>query len=186
MEVSIQDFKIYFFFALVSNPFYSKHMDKHDRPYKCLDPECEKMQGFTYSGGLLRHQREVHKMHSKGKKLMCPYPGCNRSSGKGFTRQENLKEHLRRLHRNGNCPSPELPPPSETIEIDRGEVASPTKRKRDNENDTPEPDSGAATSNICRLREEVTRLRRETQDKDSKLGELEKVVDDLRKMVKSG
>ena len=38
-------------------------MDKHDRPYKCNVKGCEKLQGFTYSGGLLRHEREVHKMH---------------------------------------------------------------------------------------------------------------------------
>ena len=32
-------------------------MDKHDRPYKCMEPGCDKIQGFTYSGGLLRHER---------------------------------------------------------------------------------------------------------------------------------
>ncbi|KAK2744179.1 hypothetical protein FQN57_004439 [Myotisia sp. PD_48] len=78
---------------------WNKHMDKHDRPYKCNDQECAKLPGFTYSGGLLRHQREVHRMHSQGKKLMCPFADCNRSSGRGFSRHENLKEHLRRLHK---------------------------------------------------------------------------------------
>lgn len=29
---------------------------------------------------------------------MCPYDNCKRSSGGGFTRQENLNEHLRRVH----------------------------------------------------------------------------------------
>jgi hypothetical protein len=78
----------------------SKHMDKHDRPYKCLEPGCEKLQGFTYSGGLLRHQREVHKMHGGTKKaLYCPEPNCKRNSGSGFTRKENLSEHIRRVHR---------------------------------------------------------------------------------------
>jgi hypothetical protein len=42
---------------------WSKHMDKHDRPYKCPADGCEKLPGFTYSGGLLRHQREVHNLH---------------------------------------------------------------------------------------------------------------------------
>lgn len=75
-------------------------MDKHDRPYKCLEPGCEKLQGFTYSGGLLRHQREVHKMHGGTKKaLYCPEPNCKRNSGSGFTRKENLSEHIRRVHR---------------------------------------------------------------------------------------
>ena len=29
-------------------------MDKHDRPYNCPVKSCEKLQGFTYPGGLLR------------------------------------------------------------------------------------------------------------------------------------
>lgn len=75
-------------------------MDKHERPYKCTAPGCEKLQGFTYSGGLLRHQREVHKMHGGTKKaLYCPEPNCKRNSGSGFTRKENLSEHIRRVHR---------------------------------------------------------------------------------------
>ena len=77
----------------------SKHMDKHDRPYKCTAPGCEKLLGFTYSGGLLRHEREVHKMHGGTKApLYCPYTGCKRSAGDGFTRRENLSEHIRRVH----------------------------------------------------------------------------------------
>jgi len=74
-------------------------MDKHDRPYKCNARGCEKLQGFTYSGGLLRHEREVHKLHGGTKKsLFCPHGDCKRSSGAGFTRKENLAEHIRRVH----------------------------------------------------------------------------------------
>lgn len=75
-------------------------MDKHTRPYICSEPGCEKIQGFTYSGGLLRHQREVHKQHGGPKApRMCPHRSCNRSTGTGFSRKENLNEHLRRVHR---------------------------------------------------------------------------------------
>lgn len=78
---------------------WSKHMDKHDRPYRCQHPSCAKLQGFTYSGGLLRHEREVHGKHGGPKtQLICPYPDCKRHSGKGFTRKENLNEHIRRVH----------------------------------------------------------------------------------------
>ena len=74
-------------------------MDKHERPYKCNEPGCDKVQGFTYSGGLLRHQREVHKKNtSPGRELYCQYPNCNRSKSRPFTRQENLTEHVRRRH----------------------------------------------------------------------------------------
>ncbi|EXJ77031.1 hypothetical protein A1O3_10188 [Capronia epimyces CBS 606.96] len=78
---------------------WNKHMDRHERPYKCLESGCELNPGFTYSGGLLRHQREVHKMHLSTKQpLFCPFANCNRSSGVGFTRKENLEEHKRRRH----------------------------------------------------------------------------------------
>ena len=30
---------------------------------------------------------------------MCPYPDCKRHVGVGFSRKENLAEHLRRVHR---------------------------------------------------------------------------------------
>ncbi|KAK2807938.1 hypothetical protein FQN50_005180 [Emmonsiellopsis sp. PD_5] len=166
---------------------WNKHMDKHDRPYKCSNPDCDKMQGFTYSGGLLRHQREVHKMHSKGKKLMCPYPDCNRSSGKGFTRHENLKEHLRRLHRGGDGRSPEAPLTSEISEHENGTTSltsplHPPKRKRDDSESASSSDEGRSNGTHS-LREEVTRLRREAQLKDSRLDELEKEVKQLRQMI---
>ncbi|EXJ81734.1 hypothetical protein A1O1_07799 [Capronia coronata CBS 617.96] len=78
---------------------WNKHMDRHERPYKCVEVGCELNPGFTYSGGLLRHQREVHRMHLSTKEpLFCPFPNCNRSSGTGFTRKENLEEHKRRRH----------------------------------------------------------------------------------------
>jgi hypothetical protein len=74
-------------------------MDKHERPFKCSDPACEKLSGFTYSGGLLRHQREVHGEYGGPKNpLNCPHVNCKRHTGKGFSRLENLNEHLRRVH----------------------------------------------------------------------------------------
>lgn len=74
-------------------------MDKHDRPYRCSQPQCAQLQGFTYSGGLLRHEREVHGRHGGPKEqLKCTVPECKRHQGKGFTRKEGLDEHLRRAH----------------------------------------------------------------------------------------
>ncbi|GME47235.1 C2H2 transcription factor [Neofusicoccum parvum] len=90
---------------------WSKHMDKHDRPYVCRHKGCEKLQGFTYSGGLLRHEREVHKMHGGTKKaLFCPHQDCKRSMGQGFTRKENLAEHIRRVHRRASNSDPASSP----------------------------------------------------------------------------
>ncbi|KAJ3560879.1 hypothetical protein NPX13_g9152 [Xylaria arbuscula] len=78
---------------------WSKHMDKHERPYKCLAVGCENINGFTYSGGLLRHEREVHRKHGGPKNpLYCPHKGCKRNKNSSFARLENLNEHLRRCH----------------------------------------------------------------------------------------
>lgn len=77
----------------------SKHMDRHDRPYRCSRPECAQLEGFTYVGGLLRHERNVHSLHGGPKAQMrCTVSTCKRHSGKGFTRKENFIEHLRRVH----------------------------------------------------------------------------------------
>ncbi|EMR65453.1 putative c2h2 transcription factor protein [Eutypa lata UCREL1] len=81
---------------------WNKHMDKHDRPYHCEREGCEKLPGFTYTGGLLRHEREVHNEHGGPKNLLnCPHTSCKRYLGKGFSRLENLNEHLRRCHTAG-------------------------------------------------------------------------------------
>jgi hypothetical protein len=161
-------------------------MDKHDRPYKCNVKGCEKLQGFTYSGGLLRHEREVHKMHGGTKKsLFCPFHDCKRSSGAGFTRKENLAEHIRRVHRRTSMsadmhgliirrdtleasPIAESRHTSESPYIRDDDVVS-LKRKRGS-------DSGLSDRDNEDLRAEVKRLRQENEEKDSRLRQLEQAV----------
>ncbi|KAI1086522.1 hypothetical protein F5B19DRAFT_479006 [Rostrohypoxylon terebratum] len=93
---------------------WGKHMDKHDRPYKCTAAECEKLAGFTYSGGLLRHEREVHGKHGGPRNpLNCPHGNCKRHEGKGFSRMENLNEHLRRVHTPTDASAAPSPPEAE-------------------------------------------------------------------------
>ncbi|OQV09685.1 hypothetical protein CLAIMM_13778 [Cladophialophora immunda] len=76
------------------------HMDKHDRPYKCLEDGCENLLGFTYPAGLTRHAKEVHRNgNTKGGLFFCPHSTCKRYTGKGFTRRENLKQHVHRCHK---------------------------------------------------------------------------------------
>lgn len=175
-------------------------MDKHDRPYKCTVKGCEKLQGFTYSGGLLRHEREVHKMHGGTKKsLFCPFTDCKRSSGAGFTRKENLAEHIRRVHRRtsmsadmhglvirrdilheaaGGSPiaesisrRPSESPYTRTASMDFREEDElrDLKRKRDSE-------SGLSDRGSDDMRAEIKRLRHENEEKDSRLRQLEQAV----------
>jgi hypothetical protein len=39
-------------------------------------------------------------MHNTGQKLLCPIPTCGRHNGKGFQRNEQLENHIRRKHPN--------------------------------------------------------------------------------------
>jgi hypothetical protein len=164
-------------------------MDKHDRPYKCAVKGCEKLQGFTYSGGLLRHEREVHKMHGGTKKsLFCRFVDCKRHSGSGFTRKENLAEHIRRVHRRTSVSSDlgqmviprsdddaaDVRNASEspyTRPAELPEDTQPTlKRKRISESVAEE--GGEETD----MRAEIKRLRRENEEKDARLRQLEQAV----------
>ena len=167
-------------------------MDKHDRPYVCTEEGCETMRGFTYSGGLLRHQREVHKKHGGPKApLMCPHKVCKRSAGKGFTRKENLVEHLRRVHQKDG-PDHHAIVHEERSDLDgKGAedtslLKSTTTRKRKRSLDDLDGDAETYTlAPISRdaggdLREEVKRLRREIDARDGRLRDLETFVATLK------
>ncbi|KAM3079410.1 hypothetical protein ACMFMG_005841 [Clarireedia jacksonii] len=129
---------------------WSKHMDKHDRPYRCKEVGCEKLPGFTYSGGLLRHEREVHGKHGGPKKqLNCPHPNCKRHTGKGFSRQENLNEHLRRVHTDAGVTQVAV---EETEEDPTQAAVAGVKRKR------------GASKGDSDLREEMKRMKAENEE----------------------
>lgn len=162
-------------------------MDKHDRPYKCFEPGCDKIQGFTYSGGLLRHQREVHKKNTDAKKpLMCPYGDCNRSTGNGFTRQENLREHLRRRHMHTDeGPSIMVDSPWDRVnDLDgvrsNSLPAAGVKRRHD---ESPTGELPETDENTIDLHSEIKRLRREVQEKDQRLLDLERIVVSLQHAI---
>lgn len=109
---------------------WNKHMDRHERPYKCDHPNCQNSQGFTYSGGLLRHQREVHRWHQTTKsRIFCPFPDCSRNStGEGFSRRENLEEHKRRRHPDQS--DPVSSDATDAMTASTRESANPKKCKR--------------------------------------------------------
>ncbi|GAM82470.1 hypothetical protein ANO11243_004500 [Dothideomycetidae sp. 11243] len=156
---------------------WSKHTDRHDRPYCCKHPTCTKLQGFTYSGGLLRHEREVHGKHGGPKdRLRCPFPHCKRHDGLEFTRKENLAEHIRRVHEKrredatGTTSSehaPRLSPP--------GSTGSPG-RKRDWAN-TQSPELSAGDKVLW---SEIGRLELENQTLRQQVKELRNELDSAR------
>ncbi|POR32412.1 Uncharacterized protein TPAR_07388 [Tolypocladium paradoxum] len=139
---------------------WNKHMDKHERPYRCPADGCENLPGFTYSGGLLRHEREVHGKHGGPKNTVnCPHPNCKRHTGKGFSRQENLNEHLRRVHTNMEGSTP---PAAESVASpdDNESEKSGSKRKR------RPSDQG---DELSELRDELKRVREENEKLKSEM-----------------
>ncbi|KAK8073574.1 transcriptional regulator CBF1 [Apiospora phragmitis] len=149
---------------------WSKHMDKHDRPYKCAVEGCEKLPGLPYSGGLLRHEREVHNKHGGPKNpLNCPHPNCKRYSGKGFSRLENLNEHLRRVHTNGAFSGDTADDHESIATMEAAEhVVVGEKRKADDED----------------LRVEVKKLHVENQDLKAKLDAQERQTEALMEQMR--
>lgn len=173
----------------------SKHMDKHDRPYRCNDPACTKLQGFTYSGGLLRHQREVHNKHGGVKEQFhCPEVNCKRHTGSGFTRRENYLEHMRRVHKR----DPRTPPAVVKAEADANEdaptpssgvsetVAGPStclvvmgKRKRERFDSPAGKEEGETDTDTEDLQGEVKRLKSENATMKEQMSEMQRQVAEL-------
>lgn len=174
-------------------------MDKHDRPYRCPQPSCAKLQGFTYSGGLLRHEREVHGKHGGPKEqLRCTVTDCKRHTGKGFTRKENLNEHLRRVH---NITAPDASQQQQTShlrqiaadaapgadlmetpasrysepgEIEELNAATPAYPELANANKRRRLETGASPrSGSDDLELELQRLKQENLDKDERIRRME-------------
>jgi hypothetical protein len=75
-------------------------VDKHDKTYKCSALDCKRNQGFASLAILRRHETEIHGMHNTGQKLHYPIPTYDRHNGKGFRRNEQLENHIRRKHPN--------------------------------------------------------------------------------------
>ena len=162
-------------------------MDKHERPYKCDKPQCAKLLGFTYSGGLLRHEREVHGMHGGPKEqLFCPIKHCKRHTEQGFTRRENLQEHLRRVHKLQDVDSVEAAaqdaptPGTAPSDHDSEDEGRASKRKRmsvvSQNEELPEEDVRAE---LKKLRLDNFELKRMWEAQREEIGEMKQQLKQL-------
>ncbi|KAJ8133490.1 hypothetical protein O1611_g142 [Lasiodiplodia mahajangana] len=149
---------------------WNKHMDKHERPYKCQAEGCENIPGFTYSGGLLRHEREVHNKHGGPKNpLFCPHKGCKRHKNSSFARLENLNEHLRRCHTSAEAPIQSEEPDTVAAIKPPPDVASPLPISPAPAMPSPRIGSKRKAEDDDSLREEVKRLRSENHELKRKI-----------------
>jgi hypothetical protein len=176
---------------------WNKHMDKHDRPYRCTHQDCAKLQGFTYSGGLLRHEREVHGKHGGPKsQLMCHYPDCKRKH-KGFTRKENLNEHIRRVHSKESQSQPSMKRDGTDASAMAGalqeEADTPASRYSESGIDhedslispTQQPKRRRLNSNLGDVRE-MDALRHDNDVLRGQVAQLSTELQQLRELVQSG
>ena len=98
---------------------------------------------------------------------MCPYPDCKRHVGVGFSRKENLAEHLRRVHRDADADHTQNEG-SENVQDTSGASRTGRKRRRA----VPDDDDDGEED----LQQEVKKLKRQLQEKDERLEKLERQV----------
>lgn len=105
---------------------------------------------------------------------MCPHADCKRHAGKGFTRKENLNEHLRRVHfsRTLDSQTAGLGADDDEAGVDSATqealaaLGASNKRKRSLDDDAEKP------SEIMLLRQELAVLRAENERKDAVIQDL--------------
>ncbi|KAF8426232.1 hypothetical protein EV426DRAFT_530714 [Tirmania nivea] len=76
--------------------FDRKHQIKHQKLHKCRISGCSRVEGFTTPNDRDRHEKSVHK--TPGMYFRCMDESCA-SYMKTFARRDNLKDHLKRMHK---------------------------------------------------------------------------------------
>ena len=141
------------------------------------------LKGFTYPGGLSRHEREVHKKHGPQTLFMCRDQECKRSSN-GFTREENLKQHVERVHKKKD----------KVASDDEVRLAGGNKRRRNVEGDynDEDEDGGRQRKRMRRempwdfmeesreMKDELRDLRAELRDNKNEMREMKDELRGLR------
>lgn len=123
-------------------------------------PEGAKLEREVTKDSTGTHGNEVHKVHS-APLLFCPVLSCDRHNGKVFARQENLRENIRRRHRE-HCNTPQLVR-KRKVEADEKQSIEEIKRLRQETRDL----SSQFTALDVRSREImalVQQLQENTQD----------------------
>lgn len=149
-------------------------MDRHERPYKCSEPGCEERLGFVSTGDYLRHQREIHDNGGKPRySELCPSTQCRRHVSEPFARAENLREHIRRMHKSEANSYLEL---VGTVLPDPGISKDPSVQAREDGS----PDTCLSRDNLLQM--EADSLRDRIVEQDRRIQELEQMKIELEAM----
>ncbi|KAJ6001123.1 hypothetical protein N7481_001532 [Penicillium waksmanii] len=150
---------------------WNKHMDRHERPYKCFESGCEEKLAFVSSGDYLRHQREVHDSGRKPRySKFCPSEGCRRHISEPFARTENLREHIRRMHKSEA---------NSYLELRERISAEPSTQKNASLGPHGVRDPATCLSHDNILQMEADSLRDIIMEKDRRIQELERQTMEL-------
>ena len=76
-----------------------KHNQQHTRPFRCVEPGCNRVDGFSTQNDLDRHNRSLHKNSSSaiGKHYKCTVGHCV-DTDKIWPRADNFRNHLIHVH----------------------------------------------------------------------------------------
>ncbi|CAD0110883.1 unnamed protein product, partial [Aureobasidium uvarum] len=94
-----------------------KHLSTHSRPFKCGVENCTNTNGFATSNDLDRHQKDVHFMkpkHGPQSFYRCAMPTCSKRD-KVWSRKDNFKSHINRMHKDVDMDINQLVARSEMI-----------------------------------------------------------------------
>ena len=72
-----------------------RHQQKHMKIHYCRFTPCPRTEGFATPNDRERHEKSIHKI--PGCYWKCLDNNCG-SYGKEFSRRDNLKDHLKRMH----------------------------------------------------------------------------------------
>ncbi|KAI5838471.1 hypothetical protein DFP73DRAFT_264711 [Morchella snyderi] len=67
----------------------------YKKKVECGFPKCQAV--FRNARGFYRHYRTVH-IRATDQKIDCTIDGCRRTGEEGFTRKDNLIQHMRSVH----------------------------------------------------------------------------------------
>ena len=161
-------------------------MDKHTRPYKCKEVGCEHLAGFGSKGDLVRHEKTHRQKIDPSLTYFCPFTGCKRSTGIGFSREDYLKDHVRKAH---GTISRATEDHVETSAAERtttvpeltGVNVSDTRRKRRREEDVETDGANSDLGTYQHLQSENKRLKRKLADSEAQNRMLERLLFDALK-----
>ena len=105
---------------------------------------------------------------------MCPHQDCKRSTGTGFSRKENLQEHLRRVHRGVGQVAADKGVTGRTLANQQVSINEPlTSSSRVKRRRLKDEDEDEVANEMEDLRAEIKRLKKEAEKKDRRLNALE-------------